>query len=172
MKLIWHKVQPHYSTVPKYSSTWWRHQVETFSALLDFCAGNSPVTGEFPAQRPVTRTFGVFFDLRLNKRLSKQSWGWWFETPLRPLWRHCNETHHSSPVSVSFVSSKAPCITRACQLHVFLINLRLENFVMLVMYATKTKHWSPLQTFRNICNFRIRHSNGGASIEMKQNYTL
>ena len=34
----------------------------------------SPVTGEFPAQRPVTRSFGVFFDLRLNKRLSKQSW--------------------------------------------------------------------------------------------------
>ena len=41
------------------------------------CAGNSPVPGEFPAQRPVTRSFDVFFDLRLNKRLSKQSWGWW-----------------------------------------------------------------------------------------------
>ena len=53
--------------------------------------GNSPVTGEFPAQRPVTQSFGVFFDLRLNKRLSKQSWGWQFETPSRPLWRHCNE---------------------------------------------------------------------------------
>ena len=36
--------------------------------------------GEFPAQRPVTWSFDVFFDLRLNKRLSKQSWGWWFET--------------------------------------------------------------------------------------------
>ena len=45
----------------------------TFSALLAICAGNSPVTGEFPAQRPVTRTFDVFLDLRLNKRLSKQS---------------------------------------------------------------------------------------------------
>ena len=43
-----------------------------------------------PPQRPVTRNFDVFFDLRLNKRLSKQSWGWWFETPSRPLWRHCN----------------------------------------------------------------------------------
>ena len=50
-----------------------------------------PVTGEFPSQRPVTRCFDVFFDLRLNKRLSKQSWGWWFETPSRSLWRHCNE---------------------------------------------------------------------------------
>ena len=41
-------------------------------------------------QRPVTRSFDVFFDLRLNKRLSKQSWGWWFSTPSRSLWRRCN----------------------------------------------------------------------------------
>ena len=47
--------------------------METFSALLAICAGNSPVSGEIPAQRPVTRSFDVFFDLRLNKRLSKQS---------------------------------------------------------------------------------------------------
>ena len=45
---------------------------------------------EFHTQRPVTRSFDVFFDLRLNKRLSKQSWGWWFETLLLPLWRHRN----------------------------------------------------------------------------------
>ena len=64
--------------------------METFSALLALCAGNSSVTGEFPSQRPVTRTFDVFFDLRLNKRLSKQSLGWWFETPPRSLWIHCN----------------------------------------------------------------------------------
>ena len=69
---------------------WWRHQVETFSALLAICAGNSPGTGEFPAQRPVTRSFDVFCDLRLNKRLSKQSWGWWFGTLSRPWWRYCN----------------------------------------------------------------------------------
>ena len=43
--------------------------METFSALLAICAGNSPVAGEFPAQRPVTRSFDVFFDLRLNIRL-------------------------------------------------------------------------------------------------------
>ena len=64
--------------------------METFSALLAICAGNSPVPGEFPAQRPVTRSFDVFFDLRLNKRLSKQSRGWWFETLSLPLWRHRN----------------------------------------------------------------------------------
>ena len=52
---------------------WWRHQMETFSALLALCEGNSPVTGEFPSQKRVTRSFDVFFDLALNKRLSKQS---------------------------------------------------------------------------------------------------
>ena len=74
--------------ISHYSS--WRHQMETFFALLTICAGNSPVTGKFPAQRPVTRSFDVFFDLRLNKRLSKQWWGWWFETQSRLLWRHRN----------------------------------------------------------------------------------
>ena len=73
--------------------TWWRHQMETISALLAICAGNSPASGEFPAQRPVTRSFDVFFDLCLNKRLRKQSRGWWFKTLSCPLWRHCNEKH-------------------------------------------------------------------------------
>ena len=49
------------------------HQMETFSALLDFCAGNSSVSGEFSSQKPVIRSFDVFFDLRLNAQLSKQS---------------------------------------------------------------------------------------------------
>ena len=72
-------------------ASWWCHQMETFSVLLAICAGNSPVTGEFPAQRPVTQSFDVFFDLRLNKRLSKQSWGCWFEMPSHSLWRYCND---------------------------------------------------------------------------------
>ena len=70
---------------------WWRHLMDTYSALLALCVGNSLATGEFPAQRPVTRSFEFFFDLRLNKRLSKQPWDWRFETPSRLLWRHCNE---------------------------------------------------------------------------------
>ena len=65
--------------------------METFSALLALCAGNSPFPCEFPAQRPVTWSFDVFCDLRLNKRLSKQSWGWWFETLSWSLWRHCDD---------------------------------------------------------------------------------
>ena len=45
--------------------------MEAFSALLALCAGNAPVTGGFPSQRPVTRSFDVFFDLYLNKRLRR-----------------------------------------------------------------------------------------------------
>ena len=71
---------------------WTRHDMETFSALLALCAGNSSVTGEFPSQGPVTRSLDIFFDQRLNKRLSKQSWGRCFETPSRSIWRHCNGT--------------------------------------------------------------------------------
>ena len=65
--------------------------METFSTLLALCAETSLVTGEFPAQRLVTWSFDVFFDLRLNKRLSKQSWGWWFERPSQPSRRHYND---------------------------------------------------------------------------------
>ena len=72
------------------ADAWWRHQMETFSALLAICAGNSPVTGEFPTQRPMTRSFDVLLHLCLNTRFSNQSWGWWFETPSRSLLRHCN----------------------------------------------------------------------------------
>ena len=74
--------------------------METLSALLAICARNSPVTGEFPTQRPVTRSFDVFFDLRLNKRLSKQSWDWWFQTPRRSLWRPCNKLYSGTGGSV------------------------------------------------------------------------
>ena len=88
---IWGWVTVATRDVAGLNSSWWRHQMETFSALLAICAGNSPVTGEFSAQRPVTRSFDVFFDPHLNKRLSNQSWGWWFETPSCPLWRHNND---------------------------------------------------------------------------------
>ena len=88
-----------YENCDVFRAAWWCHQTETFFALLALCAGNSQVTGEFPAQRPVSRSFGVFFDLRLNKRLSKQSWGWWFDTLSHPLWRHCN----GKPISMCIV---------------------------------------------------------------------
>ena len=70
---------------------WWRHQMETFSELMALCAGihrsavNSPHKGQW---------CGVLvfsFIYALSKRLRKRSWDWWFETPSRPLWRHCND---------------------------------------------------------------------------------
>ena len=64
---MWHvSPTPCMNTCMNYS--WWRHQMETFSPLLAICAGNSPVPGEFPAQRPVTQSFDLFFDLPPNKR--------------------------------------------------------------------------------------------------------
>ena len=69
----------------------WKHFRVTVSLCGEF-------TGEFPSQRPVTRSFDVFLDLRPNKRLSEQSQGWWFETPSCPLWRHCNERKMSPTI--------------------------------------------------------------------------
>ena len=63
---------------------WWRYQMETFSVLLALCEGYSPVNS------PHKRQWRGALMFSLNKRLSKQSWGWWFETPSRSLWRHCN----------------------------------------------------------------------------------
>ena len=73
----------------------WKH-----FGLLAQCAGNSPVTGEFPSQRPVTRSFDVFFDLSLNKWLSKQSKRRWFETPSRSLWHHLIDVRIRKATSV------------------------------------------------------------------------
>ena len=77
--LIWD--HQHHDSVIK-----WKH----FPRYWPFVRGiHRP--GDFPSQRTVTRRFNVFFDLRLNKRLSKQSKHRWFETLSRSLWRHCND---------------------------------------------------------------------------------
>ena len=73
---------------------WWRHQMGAFSALLALCAGNSPVTGEFPSQRPVTRSFDVFSDLRLNKR--------WVNNRDAGDWRR-NRVHYDVTVMFMFI---------------------------------------------------------------------
>ena len=67
------------------------------------------ITGHrwIPCKKSVTRSFDIFFVLLLNKRLSKQWWGWWFETPSRPLWRHCNGQYKKLKVGwISFVSAE------------------------------------------------------------------
>ena len=77
---------------------------------LTICAGNPPVPGEFPTQMPVTRGFGVFFDLHPNKRLSKHWWSWWFETPSCPLWRHCNDYQYAHKMNFcDLVNSRIEC---------------------------------------------------------------
>ena len=80
---------------------WWRHQMETFSALLALCAGNSPVTGEFPAQMPVMRSFDVFFDLLLNKWLSKQ----WIQDRFTDQWHHSKWLSKPHEISLQSVNS-------------------------------------------------------------------
>ena len=89
---------------------WWRHQIETFSASLALGVGNSPGTDEFPSQRPVTPSFDISFDLCLSIRLSKQSWGCWFEMPSGSLWRHCNDQR------MGVIWCLIPCSLKACPL--------------------------------------------------------
>ena len=85
----WSKLEHKWSRLEK---SWWRHQMETFSALLVFVRGihRSPVNSPHTGQCRGALMFRLI--CALNKRLSKQSWGWWFEMPSRSLWRHCNET--------------------------------------------------------------------------------
>ena len=74
----------------------WDHMMTSSNGSIFRVTG--PLSGESSSQRPVTRSFGFFFDLCLNKRLSKQSWGWRFETPSCSLWRHCNDLNIPSLV--------------------------------------------------------------------------
>ena len=90
------------------ASRWfWFHMISSIrisNNMMTSSNGNIfRVTGhlcEFPAQRPVTRSFDVFFDLCLNIRFIKQSWGWWFDRLSRPLWRHRNETWLAAGLTV------------------------------------------------------------------------
>ena len=115
--------------------TWWRHQMETFSALLALCAGNSPV----PSQRPVTRSFDVLFDLRMNKRSNKQSWG-------------CHRAHYDvtlmNPGKESRLFDKGiPAIGKyvRCSLLWSAIRYRSGN-----RWPTKNP-WSSRKPYRGIC---------------------
>ena len=88
--------------------TWWRHQMETFSALLALCAGNSRVSG-------VTWSFDVFFDLCPNQRLSKQWLGWWFETLSCSLWRHSNDfQYHPATANVTNILVRSSAYSETC----------------------------------------------------------
>ena len=124
---------------------WWRHQMETFFALVVFCEGNPPVTFWFPSQRPVSRSFEVFFDLRLNKRFNKQSRRRWFETPSLSLWRHCNSRGcldpKSTSTSTSAVASKFDsetqkhCCWAVSQIPWLLKDFNIESYYFDTLYV-------------------------------------
>ena len=133
----------------------WKH----FPHYWPFVQGihRSPVNS--PAQRPVMRSFDVFFDLHLNKGLSKQWWGWWFETPSCPLWRHCNDTErlvHCICVT-SFICLLIAAISQGCY---WCINKgHFTEDVWLVVYkwlknrCLKFKSTSSLQATRNVTKY-------------------
>ena len=101
--------------------------METFSALLAICAWNSPVPGEFPTQRPVT--------------LSKQSWGWWFETPSCTLWRHRNVQRSSDTIApcLAMIEISKYTITGPFYWHVLdLIPAWISNCTQYIMWGEIT----------------------------------
>ena len=134
--------------------------METFSALLAICAGNSPASGEFPAQRPVTRSFDVLFDLCLKKRLRKQSWGWWFETLSRPLWRHCNDcdiTWHFIIFMTTWREREGVSTTRgSCSIYILCSKtwsslVGVKDCLMCVNPVNVRLHWSvPMSFFASV----------------------
>ena len=116
----------------------WRH----FPRYWPFVRGIHRSPGEFPTQKPVTRSFDVYFDLRPNKRLSKQSWGWWFETPSRPSWRHRN---------VYFVNFSHVVTILSCVWMYFLCHWHQG----LTMYVSQTAHNHPHHHLHN--RFHLLH---------------
>ena len=99
--------------------------------VTDPVCGEFTGPGEFPTQRPLTRSFDIFFDLRLNKRLSKQPWGWWFEKPSWSLWRQCNASTVKAKYGVSFVDSAFDWYSvSSCNHHVFNISQRTHDAII------------------------------------------
>ena len=130
----------HKAVCQYHNCSWWRHQMETFSALLAFSAGNSPVSGKFPAQRPVARSFDVFIDLRLNQRLNKQPWGWWYETP---------SPHYDVTVMDTSIAIPTDCSSSDMILHAFVWHIiLLQGWILYTVrcrYNAVNFHPIPLQ---------------------------
>ena len=102
--------------------------------------GEFTAHGEFPTQRPVTRSFDVFFELRLNKRLSKQLWGWWFETSSWSLWRQCNgKTLHWRQMSVKI--SEFPCSSIVCATFFFQVDIKEISKLRITGPFVRGIHW-------------------------------
>ena len=89
---------------------WWRHEMDTFSALLTICAGKFTGDRWIAPSKPIDAyLWCIFLICALNKRLSKQSRGWWFETPSRSLWHHCKEMLITRHVDVYELKKVTTC---------------------------------------------------------------
>ena len=106
------------------------------------------VRGNHRGQRPVTRSFDVFFDLRLNKPLSNQLWCWWFETPSRSLWRHCNALIQSNlkegcrVVNSEFLYLRVlQEITYWCNENDYLFKNIIVQYILALLYTGKQQQY-------------------------------
>ena len=101
---LWYKLQPSrplWLDSPSSGACGRQEVTDWLQYMMTSSNGNisrvtCPLSGEFPAQRPVTRSFDVLFDLRPNKWMKKQSWGCLFQMPSCSLWRHCNDNFQVS----------------------------------------------------------------------------
>ena len=142
-----------------------------------FLCGEFTGPGEFPTQRPVTRSFDVFFDLRLNKRLSGQSWGWCFGTLSCPLLRNRNvqrnlpkdifssrngiiiENRHFNRIGLNFLwvsISDLHYVARICSRYFFIMIKRPIKY----LYPSKSTNtvWCRLNAVNFLQNSQTRHS--------------
>ena len=127
--------------------TWCRNRMETFSALVALCVGNSPVTGQFPSRRPVKRSFDAFFDLRLNKLLRKPSRRRWFESS-RSLWRHYNgQIPFPGPIFCLWLSNVSANETRRCVTSLLFVSTLLINLRQF-QFQTHFHEWKVFFLFR------------------------
>ena len=93
------------------NKTWWNMMKSSNGNIFRV---TGLLWGEFTGHRPVTRSFHVFFYLRPNDRLDKQSWGWWFETPSCSLWCHSNVCFEIQTISFKSVSKCRPLYSTLC----------------------------------------------------------
>ena len=88
--------------------------------------------------RPIRHV--LLHDLRLNKRLGKQWGAWWFETPSRPLWRHCSGLIfitfflHQTVVLTTYLAPLPNSDNHTCKYH-------LQNFTKCYLLITEQKNW-------------------------------
>ena len=109
-----------------------------------------PDTGEFPAQKPVTRSFDVFFDLRLIKRLSKHSRGWWFETLSRPLWWHCNDNTFRCSTNSRRTNGRPPIMS-------FMNALSDQRAFSVLVMLFKIAYYIETRNIENLWYWNIRY---------------